>query len=237
MNDETNNFVEAYRDLLQTQGELGANDLSRQRDFALQTLEQERRNQFQNIMGAANAAGMMYSNFPERAKYQYDTGTYNPAAAQVQTSYKTGLDRLRANTLNALNTLAEYSDEIASLNKQYQKSNMPTGAVKLNEAGDYIVNSLVDGSQFYNASGDKIRLGTALKRAGITSNEDILRGAEQVLSEEEAKRLKTIFDRQANTKHPNFIYNVGESYFEPNYSYLSPEDNAFIGRLGLGFGS
>lgn len=226
IDEQTQSFIDEYR-----------NALGRQRDLAMQNLDNARRNQFQNIMGAANTAGMMYSNFPERAKYQYDASTYMPARNQIQSSYQTGLDKLRANTLNALNTIASYNDEIASLNKQYQKSNMPMGAVKLNEAGDYIINSLVDGSQFYNASGDKIRLGTALKRAGITSNEDILRSAEQVLSEDEAKRLKTIFDRQANTAHPNFIYNVGENYFEPNYSYLSPEDNAFIGRLGLGFGS
>lgn len=223
--EQTQRFINAYR------------DLARQREEGLQLAEDARRNAYQNIMSSANAGGMMYSNFPERAKYQYDTSVYDPAIAQAESTYQTGLDKIRANVVNKANTLAEVNDEIASLNKQYQKSNMPTGAVRLNEAGDYVINSLVDGSQFKNTKGDSIRMGTALKRAGITTNEDILRGAERVLSEEEATRLKTIFDRQQNTSHPNFIYNVGDSYFEPSYSFLSDEDNAFLGRLGLGFGS
>ena len=231
--EQTKSFIDAYRDHMGQYSDY----LSRQYATNLQALDNNRRNQFQNIMGTANTAGMMYSNFPKRSKIQYDASVYEPAKNQMFSTYQTGLDKLRSNTVNMLNTLADYKDEVASLNKQYQNSNMPAGSIKLNSSGDYVYNSLIDGSQFRNTKGDKIKMGTALKRAGVAGNKDILRGAEQVLSEEEAKRLKTIVDMQQNTSHPNLIYNVGEGYFEPNYSFLSPEDNAFLGRLGLGLGS
>lgn len=226
MNDEINDFYKAYRDYL-----------DQQRDKDLQDLENARRNQFQNIMGAANAAGMMYSNFPKRSKYQYDTSVYMPGREKIKSTYQTGLDKLRSNIIDTLNSIADYNDEIASLNKQYANNGLPSGAVKLNDAGDYVIQSLVDGTQFKNASGDSIKLGTALKRAGLQSNEDILRGAEAVLSNDDMARLMRIYRAQQGTKNPNIIYNVGENYFEPAYSFLSDEDNAFLGRLGLGLGS
>lgn len=106
MNDEVNNFISSYRDLLE-----------RQRDMGMQNLENNRRNQFQNIMGAANKVGMLYSNFPERAKIQYDTGTYMPARIKLQSTYQTGLDKLRSNTLNLVNQLKTINEAIADLNE------------------------------------------------------------------------------------------------------------------------
>lgn len=226
MNDEQiQSFYDKYRDYL-----------ANQRDQAFANIKNSRRNAFQDIMSSANSAGMMYSNFPERSKYQYDTSTYYPAINSVQSSYQTGIDRLRSNMINKFNTIADLNDDIASLNKQSQKSSLPTGAVKLNSAGDYGSYSLMDGSQFYNSKGDKIRLGTALKRSGITGNQDILRAAEKVLQPEEFQRLKTIVDAQQNTKHPNLVYNVGDSYYEPNLGYLSGPDQALMKALGFDFG-
>ena len=63
MNDEIKSFIDSYRE-----------SLDQQRDLGMQNLENNRRNQFQNIMAGANKAGMLYSNFPERARIQYDTG-------------------------------------------------------------------------------------------------------------------------------------------------------------------
>lgn len=80
------------------------------------SLEQQRRNAQASIMGAANKAGMMYSNFPARDKLRYDVGTYQPALVKNQQSYSTGLDTLRANAIKTANTIANLQDQIAHLN-------------------------------------------------------------------------------------------------------------------------
>lgn len=106
INDTIDPFINAYRD-----------SLDRQRDLANQNLANNRRNQFQSIMAGANKVGMMYSNFPERAKIQYDTGTYIPAVSKVQSTYQTGLDKLRSNTVNLANQLKTINEAIDDLNK------------------------------------------------------------------------------------------------------------------------
>lgn len=80
------------------------------------SLEQQRRNAQASIMGAANKAGMMYSNFPTRDKLRYDVGTYQPALVKNQQSYSTGLDTLRSNAIKTANTIANLQDQIAHLN-------------------------------------------------------------------------------------------------------------------------
>lgn len=106
INDTIDPFINAYRD-----------SLDRQRDLANQNLANNRRNQFTNIMAGANKVGMLYSNFPERAKIQYDTGTYIPSVTKVQQTYQTGLDKLRSNTINLANQLKNINDAIADLNE------------------------------------------------------------------------------------------------------------------------
>ena len=98
-------FINAYRD-----------SLERQRDSAMQNLDATRRNDFATIMSGANKAGMMYSNFPQRQKIQYDTQTYMPAQIKIQTGYQTGLQKLRENTINMANQLKTINDAIAELN-------------------------------------------------------------------------------------------------------------------------
>ena len=99
-------FISQYRDALE-----------RQRDLSMQSLDNTRRNDFRNIMAAANTAGMMYSNFPQRSKIQYDTSTYMPSQARIQSTYQTGLDKLRSNTVNLSNQLKSINEAIAELNK------------------------------------------------------------------------------------------------------------------------
>ena len=106
INDKVDPFVSQYRDTLE-----------HQRDLDFQNLDNTRRNDFTNIMGAANAAGMMYSNFPQRAKKQYDTATYEPNQVKIQSTYQTGLDKLRSNVVNLSNQLKNINDAIADLNK------------------------------------------------------------------------------------------------------------------------
>ena len=106
MNDEqTQNFIKEYRDAL-----------GRQRDTTMQSLENARRNAFQGIMGGANTAGMMYSNFPARSKMQYDQSSYMPTLQKLNTGYLTGLDTLRQNILKYQNNIAEIQDSINHLN-------------------------------------------------------------------------------------------------------------------------
>lgn len=98
-------FYQNYRD-----------SLSRQYQTGLQNLEQQRRNAQTSIMSGANKAGMLYSNFPERSKIQYDQQTYQPAQIKLQTSYQTGLDALRNNILKYQNSIADIQDAIAHIN-------------------------------------------------------------------------------------------------------------------------
>lgn len=106
INDKVDPFVNQYRDALE-----------RQRDLANQNLDNTRRNDYATIMGNANTAGMMYSNFPQRSKIQYDTATYMPNQQKIQTTYQTGLDKLRGNVVDLSNQLKSINEAIADLNK------------------------------------------------------------------------------------------------------------------------
>ena len=97
---EIDPFILNYRD-----------SLERQRDLANQNMANERRLAQTQIMS------MMYSNFPERAKIQYDTQTYLPNTIKVQQTYQTGLQKLRENTLNLANQLKSVNEAIAELNE------------------------------------------------------------------------------------------------------------------------
>lgn len=103
---EINPFIKNYREALEAQ-----------REAALTQLDQERANQQEAIMSGANTRGLLYSNFPARTKMQYDTQSYLPNVAKVNTSYQTGLDTLRNNAVNYLNTIRQYQEKIADLNE------------------------------------------------------------------------------------------------------------------------
>lgn len=223
MNDEVNSFIANYR-----------NELDRQRDLGVQNLENNRRNQFQNLMGAANTAGMMYSNFPERAKMQYDTNTYLPSQIKLQQSYQTGLDKLRSNTTNYINQLASINEAISDLNETNNGNGLPNSAVVMNKAGDWFAPDISGGSQFRNANQSPIRFGTAAQRAGLTTNQQILDAAKMYLNDTEYKQLYNIVTRNQGTRLPNLAYNVGKNYVDMDYgNRLSAEDTAFLNRLGL----
>lgn len=98
-------FYQNYRD-----------SLDRQYQTAVQSLDQQRKNAQASIMGGANKAGMLYSNFPTRSKIQYDQQNYQPAQIKLQSTYQTGLDQLRNNILKYQNSIAEIQDSIAHLN-------------------------------------------------------------------------------------------------------------------------
>ena len=103
--DTIKGFYQNYRD-----------SLDRQYQSAMQALDQQRKNAQTSIMSGANKIGMLYSNFPTRAKIQYDQNTYQPALVKLNTSYRTGLDTLRNNILKYQNSIADIQDSIAHLN-------------------------------------------------------------------------------------------------------------------------
>ena len=103
--DQVKDFYQNYRD-----------SLDRQYQTAIQSLDQQRKNAQTSIMSGANKAGMLYSNFPARAKIQYDQQTYQPAQIKLQSSYQTGLNQLQNNILKYQNSIREIQDSIAHLN-------------------------------------------------------------------------------------------------------------------------
>ena len=103
---DINQFVQNYRNALQSQY-----------DASVANLNQQRKNDFATIMSGANKAGMMYSNFPQRSKIQYDTQTFYPTAIKKRQSYQTALDKLRENTLNLYNQNKTIAEAIADLNE------------------------------------------------------------------------------------------------------------------------
>lgn len=113
INSTVDPFILQYRDAIE-----------RQRDLSNQYVDNQRRNDFASIMAGANTSGMMYSNFPERSKIQYNTSTYQPSIVKVQDTYRTGLDKLRSNTINLKNQLASINEAIANLNSVKTGSNL-----------------------------------------------------------------------------------------------------------------
>lgn len=105
ISDTVDPFINAYRE-----------SLDRQKDLAMQNLDTQRRNDFATIMSGANKVGMMYSNFPQRSKIQYDTQSYLPNQIKTQQTYQTGLQKLRENIISTSNQLKTINDAIAELN-------------------------------------------------------------------------------------------------------------------------
>lgn len=101
-------YIQAYRDSLQEQY-----------DATKANIDQQRSNDFATLMAQANTKGMMYSNFPERSKIQYDTGTYIPAVVNARSTYQTGLDKLRSSGVQLANQIRTIEEKIADLNSMY----------------------------------------------------------------------------------------------------------------------
>ena len=90
--------------------------LSRQNENDTILLDQQRRNAQASIMSGANKAGLLYSNFPQRSKVQYDVSTYQPAQIKLQNTYQTGLNQLQNNILKYQNSIKEIQEAINHLN-------------------------------------------------------------------------------------------------------------------------
>lgn len=86
--------------------------MTRSRDSSIIELNQQRENDFANIMAQANKAGMLYSNFPARTKTQYNVSTYNPNLIKIQSAYTTGLNDLRNKGVELANYLRGAQESI-----------------------------------------------------------------------------------------------------------------------------
>lgn len=102
---ELQDFYKNYRESLSSQYENAKN-----------ALEQQRRNAQSGIMAGANKGGMLFSNFTERAKTQYDAETYQPNTVTLYNTYQSGLDSLRNNIAKYQNSIRDIQDAIAHLN-------------------------------------------------------------------------------------------------------------------------
>ena len=90
------------------------------------------------------------------------------------------------------------------------------------------------GSTFKNATtGSLVTFGTYANGAGASGNSNLLALAKQSLNSDEYNRLKTIVDRQANTRHSALKTTTMNAY--QNKSYLNAADNDLMRRLGLTF--
>lgn len=102
--DINNEFLKAYRDSLRNQY-----------DANVSSYRQQKRNADAQIMSAANKAGMMYSNFPQRSKIQTEAD-YLTGLSKLRGTYQTGLDKLRNNAVDAYNQIKAYEEAISDLN-------------------------------------------------------------------------------------------------------------------------
>ena len=222
MNDEINSFYEKYRDYIDSQ-----------RDTSFQAIDNARRNAYQNIMSSANTAGMMYSNFPERAKYQYDTNYYDPARTKVQNSYQTGLSSLFNNMTSTINGIRDLEDAAKAATTAAGRRQ---GVV--NDANDYAYWGNRGVTEFRNADRDPIRFGTAAKRYGIDPSDPdaLLSYANQALiGDNEYNFLKSAWERAKAAGYTGFDWNVGDTYEVPTYNFLDESERDFLGSLGLKF--
>ena len=219
-----NDFVKAYRDALRSDYTATINQI-----------EQQRRNDEASIMSNANRSGMMYSNFPERDKMKYEAETYLPNRQKAFTTYQTGLDKLRANAVNAYNNIKSIEDAIANLNSSGGGGTGGGGGGSDDDIkywGSAIAKD--GGTWFYDNKGNPVRFSTWAIKNGAKTGSDMLKYAQQALSANEYNKLKKIYDTQSANKR-TFTRNSGKNYTENNYNFLTPDENNFLGSLGLGF--
>lgn len=104
--EDTKSFFENLRDAYKVQYDTQKN-----------LLDEQRRQQQASIMSQANTAGMMYSNIPQRSMIQYDTSTYMPNLAKLNTTYLTGLNSLRNKGTQLANSILATQEAIGDLNQ------------------------------------------------------------------------------------------------------------------------
>lgn len=225
-----NDFLMSYRDAMK-----------QNYDANVAQIEQQRRNDYGSIMSQANKRGMMYSNFPERSKMQYDAETYLPNLAGAYKNYQTGLDKLRSSAISSYNAIRETQDQINHLKEMgdiangTNSSKLKWGALGIGGKKGWFYGDLgEDGKR------KAVRFSTFARHNDFdNTTEGYLNAAKQFLTEDQYKRLAHIVDMQKNTKTPNLGYNAGgfgQTFQDIDYgTRFSPEDVDFLNQLGLTF--
>lgn len=232
-----NDFINEYRDAMK-----------QSYDFNVSAINQQKRNDFASIMSQANKRGMMYSNFPERQKIQYEADTYLPNLKTAYTSYQTGLDKLRSSALSAYNNAKETEAQIAHLK---QLGNISDQASKKSGASPLSSNKSLWGKYdqanglYYDSNGKPVRFSTWVRNNADEIKDDTYLEAVRSMfgqDSDEYDNLKRIYDAQQNTKTPKLIYNAngfGNTFVDQNTlgNRYSQEDADLLNRLGLAFGN
>lgn len=155
---DVNQFFLSYRDALKNNY-----------DSAISALKQNRRNDHANIMASANRQGLMYSNFPQRAKIQTESSYLN-SLANAHNTYQTGLDKLRSNAVNAYNTIKSYEEAIADLDEATAKNTSGTSGTSgnnTNSTSDTDLDSLADNAVDSNSPELMSVSGTVTKNKNV----------------------------------------------------------------------
>lgn len=226
MGNNVNDFVTKYRDAMKENY-----------DQNISTIENQRRNDYQSIMSQANKRGMMYSNFPERSKIQYDADTYLPNLKSAYTSYQTGLDKLRSSALSAYNNIKETQAQIDHVNALAKISD---DAAKKSNTGMNItwgkLGTKDGGTWYYDNDGNPVRMSTWLRKNGYAdTTEGYLKGAQALntagwMSDADYKALT----EEANGKNLGYNANgYGGSYQDYTYDGMDSSRQSLINSLGL----
>ena len=229
------------------------------------TLDNQRNYQAQASSMAASRNGGSFGGSAEIANKKYYQQAYVPAVTQLQTNQANDLSgaesQANQNRLSLQQTLAQLNDEAnryalqrydaavqAEREEAYRKQQLALQRQQLaaqNAYTNYLKQSSSSspygaykddrgGTQFINNNTNKaVTFGTFAKGAGATSNAQILSLASQYLNQNEYNQLARIVSAQSNTKHAGLKvtgFSNGSSM-----KYLNANDQAFMGRLGLGF--
>lgn len=222
-----NDFLASYRDAMK-----------QNYDANVAQIEQQRRNDYGSIMSQANKRGMMYSNFPERSKMQYDAETYLPNLAGAYKNYQTGLDKLRSSAISSYNAIRETQDQINHLKEMGDIANSANSS-KLKWGRKWVGNKW--DRKFYDNDYNPVTFATFARKNGYdNTSTGYLDAARAFLSDDQYTQLQRIFDAQRETKTPNLIYNASGFGNTPvNYDWgnrFSQEDADLLRSLGLAFG-
>ena len=225
---DVNQFIREYRD-------------SMKNNYAdnVAQIQQQKHNDYASIMSQANKAGMMYSNFPERSKMQYESSTYLPNLNSAYKTYQTGLDKLRSSALGTYNSIKETQDEINHLNSLH-KDDGSSSKKKTYEWGQ-IVDKTGNGDYWFYNTNDKnkltddnaVRFSTWARHNNFDdSHEGYMNAITTWLPEATQKRISDIV-KKTNMKLAYNANGYGNTYDDSVYDGYSDDERGLLSSLGL----
>lgn len=263
--DNSRNALNAQINAIAGDLEAQKNRINAQYAQQSKTLDNQRNYQAQASSMAASRNGGSFGGSAEIANKKYYQQAYVPAVTQMQTNQANDLSSAESqanqNKLSLEQTLAQLNDEAnryalqrydaavqAEREEAYRQQQLALQKQQL-AAQNYLNKQMSSGgggsaysayrdssggTQFVNsATGKGVTFGTFAKGAGATNNAQILQLASSYLNDSEYQRLARIVGAQSNTKHAGL--KVTGKTNGSSMGYLSPSDQAFMGRLGLGF--